>query len=200
MKTKNANPSHLLKDKKVNPLIEFYFELNHLKQLYRQGWLLRGIPEAKCESVADHLFGSTILTLFIADTYYPNLNMSKLLEMTLIHELGEIYVGDVTPKDYIPRNLKYEWEAKAVIKIFSKIQSGKKYIHLWKEYEEGRSPEAKLIKQIDLLEAAFQSVIYRVQYNNKNTEDFIPWTKKRLKDKRLLALLDEMEKLMFELT
>src|SRR3989344_3668614 len=159
MKTKNRNPALLLHGKKVDPLIEFYFELNHLKQLFRQGWLLKGIPEDKCESVADHLFGSAILTLIIADTYYQSLNVPKLLKMVLIHELGEIYIGDVTPHDRIDKKTKHEWEYKAVIEIFSKIPNGGQYITLWKEYEEGATPEAQLIRQIDILEAVFQATV-----------------------------------------
>ena len=196
MKTKNRNPALLLEGKTVDPLIEFYFELNHLKQLFRQGWLLRKIPENKCESVADHLFGSAILALVIADGYYESLDMTKLLKMVLIHELGEIYIGDVTPKDFIPKKLKFEWEHKAIIEIFSKIPKGKEYISLWKEYEEGQSRESQFIKQIDRLEAAFQATVYRLQYKNKQVEEFIPWTKSRIKDKIPLNLLNELKKII----
>ena len=194
MKTKNRNPALLLQGKKVNPLIEFYFELNHLKQLFRQGWLLRKIPENKCESVADHLFGAAILTLMIADNYYESLDMNKLLKMVLVHELGEIYIGDVTPHDHIPKNIKYEWEYKAVVEIFSKIPNGKQYVALWKEYEEGQTPEAKLIKQIDYLEMGLQAHIYNRQYNIP-IDDFIRSTKKRLHDKRLIDLFNEVKQL-----
>lgn len=196
MKTKNKNPAVFVENKKLSPIIEFYFELNHLKQLFRQGWLLRGIPEDKCESVADHLFGASILTLFIADTHEPSLDLNKLLRMSLVHELGEIYLGDITPRDYIPKQVKYEWELKTVIKLFSKLPNGQKYITLWKEYEEGLTKEAVFMRQIDILEAALQSVVYRLQHNNKKVEDFIPWTRRRIKNKTLLQFLDEIEKLV----
>ncbi len=53
------------------PLIQAYFELNHLKQLYRQGWLRVGIPPERCESVAEHSLGVALLCLFIADCVVP---------------------------------------------------------------------------------------------------------------------------------
>ena len=115
MRTKNRNPALLLEGKKVDPIIEFYFELNHLKQLFRQGWLLKGIPVDKCESVADHLFGTSILTLIIADNHFETLNTVKLLKMVLIHELGEIYLGDITPHDHISKEMKHEWELKGEV-------------------------------------------------------------------------------------
>ncbi|OGK08518.1 hypothetical protein A2767_05470 [Candidatus Roizmanbacteria bacterium RIFCSPHIGHO2_01_FULL_35_10] len=197
MKTKNRNPALLLQGKKVNPIIEFYFELNHLKQLFRQGWLLKGIPENKCESVADHLFGTSILALIIVDSYFESLDMIKLLKMVLIHELGEIYIGDVTPHDHISKETKHEWEYKAVTEIFSKIPNGKNYIALWKEYEEGVTPESQLIRQIDYMEMAFQAVIYEHQYNKRNNElqEFFNFNDRKLKNKTLINLYKEVRKL-----
>ena len=34
-----------------------WFEVLHLKQVFRKGWLERGLPPARCESVAEHSFG-----------------------------------------------------------------------------------------------------------------------------------------------
>ena len=195
MKTKNRNPALLLEGKKVDPIIEFYFEFNHLKQLLRQGWLLNGMPEDKCESVADHLFGVCILSLVIGENYYPSLNVQKLLEMALVHELGEINIGDITPRDRIPKQIKYEWELKSIIEIMSKIPNGKHYISLWKEYEEGLTPEAKLLRQVDYLEMGFQACIYNMKYNIP-IDDFIRSTKKRLFDQKLIMLFNETKQLL----
>lgn len=194
MKTKNRNPALLLEGKTVNPIIEFYFEFNHLKQLFRQGWFLNGIPEDKCESVADHLFGVCILSLVIGENYYPTLDIKKLLEMALIHELGEINIGDVTPHDRISKQVKYEWELKSIIEIMSKIPNGKHYVSLWKEYEEGQTPEAKLLKQVDYLEMGLQACIYAMRYNIP-IDDFIRSTKKRLHDKKLTDLFNDAKKI-----
>jgi len=201
MKIKNRNPALLLEGKKVDPIIEFYFEFNHLKQLFRQGWIKRKIPEDKAESVADHLLGTAILTLILSDAQLESLNILKLLKMVLIHELGEIYIGDVAPSDFIPKKLKYDWEFKAIVELFSKIPNGKEYINLWKEYEELKTKEAQFVKQIDLLEAALQEVIYKIQYKdkyliNKSLPEILPWTEKRLQDKRLLQILNEAKKLL----
>jgi putative hydrolase of HD superfamily len=52
MEIKAENPVGLLQNKEHTLLITAYFELCHLKQLYRQGWLLRGVPRERCESIA----------------------------------------------------------------------------------------------------------------------------------------------------
>ncbi|MDF5719903.1 MAG: hypothetical protein PUP91_05335 [Rhizonema sp. PD37] len=43
MKTKALIPHSLLSHKEVSAIVEAYFEFNHLKQLYRQGWLQHGV-------------------------------------------------------------------------------------------------------------------------------------------------------------
>ncbi|MEO0842343.1 MAG: hypothetical protein AAF063_26020 [Cyanobacteria bacterium J06643_5] len=43
MKTKADLPINFLQGKDTLPIIEAYFEFVQLKQLYRQGWLNKGI-------------------------------------------------------------------------------------------------------------------------------------------------------------
>lgn len=195
MKVKNKNPYGLLKgNDQIHPIIEFYFQFNQLKHLFRQGWLLKGVPENKCESVADHLFGVTILALFIAEKYFPNLDLLKIVRMSLIHELGEVFLGDITPHDKIKREDKRMWERQALIKTMSKVDNRAMYIKLWDEYEEGFSPEGRLLRQIDYLEMSLQAKIYQLQYN-MNPQEFFNFTKKHLKDKELIDLFKKLQQI-----
>ncbi len=196
MKTKNQNPVSLLDGKSVDSLTEVYFEFNHLKQLFRQGWLIRGIPDDKCESIADHLFGVIVLILFIIQRHFPKTDLLKLLKMAIVHEFGKIYIGEITPSDHIPKSVEFEWEYKSISKIFSKIPNGDEYIGLWKEYEERRTEEARLVREIDILEAALQTTIYKLQYRNGKFDDFAPWAQKRIKNKILLKILDDAKSLI----
>lgn len=66
MHTKAPNPIIHLDTDQVLPIVAMYFECAHLKQLYRQGWLQRGVPPERCESVAEHTFGVALLSLFLA--------------------------------------------------------------------------------------------------------------------------------------
>ena len=61
MRTKAENPEAHLEGRPTDPLVAFYFALSHLKNLFRQGWLRVGIPESRCESVAEHSYGVAIL-------------------------------------------------------------------------------------------------------------------------------------------
>lgn len=166
MITKNTNPIEFLAGKNIDPVIEIYFQINHLKHLFRQGWLARGIPENKCESVGDHTFAVALFAMMIAKKYFPKLDMLKALKMSLIHELGEIDNGDLTPFDKVSKEDKYAAEKAGIKKIFSRFPEGEEYLELWEEFEENKSPEAKFVKQIDQLEKAMQAAVYAKQYSN----------------------------------
>lgn len=162
MHTKAPLPISLLDGKNTLPIIEAYFEFNHLKQLYRQGWLQHGIEPKHCESVAEHSFCVALLGLLLADQY-PELDVNKVVRMALIHDLGEIYAGDFTPEDEIDKNHKFELEKQSVLQVFNKLPNGWKWINLWEEYEQGSSAEANFVQQLDRLEMLLQASIYEQQ-------------------------------------
>ena len=162
MKTKAANPISTLQNA-PSPIIRAYFELVHLKQLYRQGWLARGIPAERCESVAEHTFGMAVTAMFLADCHFPELDSLKVLRMALIHDFGEIYAGDIIPGDEIAPEEKHQLEKEAVNRIFEGLPNGDIYLNLWEEFESGTSPEARFVRQIDKLEMALQTSVYEHQ-------------------------------------
>jgi putative hydrolase of HD superfamily len=163
MQTKAPPPILQLRGRETPPLVEAYFEINHLKQLYRQGWLRRGIPRERCESVAEHSFAVALLALLLADVQAPGLDLSKALRMALLHDLGEIYAGDLTPADAVSAGEKHRLEEQAVVQVLAKLPGGAAHVALWQEYERGASPEARYIRQVDRLEMALQASVYESQ-------------------------------------
>src|SRR5262249_12679246 len=70
-----ADPPRLPEgDRPASAILSAYFEWNHLKQLYRQGWLRRGVPPARCESVAEHSFGVALLAMLLSQSHRPPLD------------------------------------------------------------------------------------------------------------------------------
>jgi len=194
MLTKSDPPISLLEDLEVPAIILSYFELFQLKQLYRQGWLKRGIPSEVCESVAEHSFGVALLALWLADTYYPELDTQKVLCMALLHDFGEVYAGDIIPGDQVPIDEKRARELSSVEQVFSKLPGGEEYIDLWKEFEMGDSPEARFVRQIDRLEMGFQAAVYRSQ-GFDGMDEFFQSAEHALSDPVLLGLLETLKSL-----
>ncbi|KAJ5076759.1 hypothetical protein M0811_00076 [Anaeramoeba ignava] len=141
-------------------LFEFLNFASKLKELKRTGWIKSGIPNP--ESVADHSFRVALLVLFFDP---KEINQEKAMKMGLIHDLGESIIGDITPFDGVTQMEKKERESKAFEKIKETInnQLGQELFDLWLEFEEGKSPEAQLIQQLDKFEMIKTAFEYEIQ-------------------------------------
>jgi putative hydrolase of HD superfamily len=191
LKIKAENPIELLAGRKFPPVIQAYFELNHLKQLYRQGWLNRGVSQADCETVAEHSFATAILAMWLAQSYFPELDICKVIRMALVHDLGEIYAGDIIPAHAIDPLEKHRLEASSIRRLLSKLPKGLETVKLWEELEQGETPEAQLVKQIDKLEMGLQAEVYRLQ-GKVQTDEFIMSARENIDEPLLAELLNSL--------
>ncbi len=194
MNTKGEFPLSTFTGRDLTPLEAAYFELNHLKHLYRQGWLRKGVPPVRCESVAEHVFGMAMLAWWTAGSFFPQLDCNRVIRMVLAHELGEIYVGDLTPADQVSAEEKYQLEREGLRKVVDKLPGGEDFLVLWEEFEAGQTPEARFVRQIDRLEMAFQAAVYEKQGFGDLSEFFLT-TRQSLDDPILKNILNELEEL-----
>jgi putative hydrolase of HD superfamily len=141
--------------------LKLYFRFINLKHLFRQGWLKRGVSKDLCESVADHSFGVALLAIDFAKRFFPEMDKQKLIELSLFHEAGEIYGGDITPHDGVSPEKKHVIELQAAKEVFGDLENGDYYLKIWKEFEYQESPEAILIKQLDKFEMGLQAFHYQ---------------------------------------
>jgi putative hydrolase of HD superfamily len=155
----------------LSPLIRAYVQSSQLKQLYRQGWLRRGVPREQCESVAEHTFGVALLTLMLTDSCFPELDREAALITALLHDLGEVYAGDLTPADGVPAEEKHRRERIAVERVLGKLDCAQGYMALWEAYEQGDTPEARLVRQVDRLEMGLQAYLYE-RYGEADLSEF----------------------------
>ena len=172
--------------------LDFLTKLSVLKETPRKGWLMKaGIK--KPESVADHLYRTALMAL-IFSYGRPDLDKRRLLEMALIHDLAEITIGDLMPKEKIGSKA----ELRAELEILSSLESRvrKRLLLLLTEYHDGKSPEAIMVKQIDKLEMALQAREYEREGNDRDKfEDFWLTAKRSIHDPDLTALLKRIESL-----
>lgn len=139
-----------------------YLRVLGLKRLYRQGWLKRGVPEISCESVADHSFGTAMLALLVAGRPpFSDADPRKACLMAVVHELGEVYAGDITPVDGVSREEKHALERESLERVVAGASGARELVALWEEFEEGKSPEARLVRRLDRLEMGIQAAVYR---------------------------------------
>ena len=130
MQPKDINPALRLKSGEGSDLVRFFFNLSHLKQIYRRGWLERGVPSGRCESVAEHSFGVALLCMILAEEFFPELDLAKVLQLALLHDVGEIDPGDITPALEVPADVKSELEESCIRRVFGELKTGQRFVEV----------------------------------------------------------------------
>ncbi|KAF8654645.1 hypothetical protein AX16_003498 [Volvariella volvacea WC 439] len=143
--------------------LAFFHVLERLKTQKRTGWVDHNIPNA--ESISDHMYRMAILAMCTSDT---QLDVSKCVMMALVHDLAEAQVGDITPREAISKAEKRKLEAEAMHNFVHDMlhysSAAQKIEAIWKEYEEGQTPEAKFVKDLDRFEMATQAFEYEKEH------------------------------------
>jgi 5'-deoxynucleotidase YfbR-like HD superfamily hydrolase len=173
---------------KNEELLELFSAIGKLKSMKRAGWSRAGIPES--ESVAGHSFRTAFIAMILGDTL--GLNTDKLLRMALLHDIPEIITGDITPYDDLDSSDKRVQENNAVNQLLKSIPNGKQYIALWNEFDEQRTPEAKVLKNIDKFEMALQAGEYSKMFPDKDLSEFIDDFRNNLKSSEFQEMFEEI--------
>ena len=79
----------------MQEILNFLIEVGKLKKMPRRGFIWLGIK--KPETIAQHVFRVAIINWILGRKVRPRLNLEKLIKLGIIHELCEVYTGDMTP-------------------------------------------------------------------------------------------------------
>ncbi|MBI3842016.1 MAG: HD domain-containing protein [Thaumarchaeota archaeon] len=172
-------------------LFEFFYRVAELKKIPRKGWQDKvGILQP--ESVADHSYNMAIMAMVLSDL--KGLDTQKILKMSLLHDLAESVIGDLTP-DEISRKDKAQLENQTMAEILSKlpIKIAHDYTIIWEEYQQGSSKEASLVHEVDRLEMALQAKKYITEgYSSDKLQTFLKTARENVKSKEVQEILDEI--------
>ncbi len=171
--------------------IAFIEEAEKLKSVTRTAWS----SSKRRESTAEHSWRLALLAGVMKE-YYPKLDLSKILMMCLVHDIGEIYEGDISAALIPDQNAKYDMEYKAAKTVFSLLPKEQEswLMDIWLEYNRNITPEARLVKALDKAE----TIIQHNQGSNPPDFDYqfnLGYGKEYFKDnemlQRLRAIIDE---------
>lgn len=181
-----------------------------LKQLRRQGWIDRGVGAP--ESAADHSWGVALLGWMLAGQR-PELDRDRVLLLGLIHDLPEALAGDATPFDVHrdatgtidarrfrdaprydsdQRRAKQAAEEAALARLLDPLDDATRdeLRTLWHEYEDGLTPEARFVRQVDKLETLLQAEDYASVQPGLVIDSFRIGTRRDVTDRQLRVLVD----------
>ena len=136
---------------KILNILKFLNEVEKLKSVTRHSWTSSG----RHESVPEHSWRLTVFAM-VLEKEFPDINMQRVMELSIVHDFGEVYDGDTPAFKENPNKL--EKEEKAIKKLVKSLDANtqNKIIGLWREYNECKTPEAKLVKALDKLETLIQ--------------------------------------------
>ncbi|GJQ60608.1 MAG: HD domain-containing protein [Candidatus Scalindua sp. AMX11] len=176
----------------MEELIQFLFEVGHLKNVDRSGWWLLG--NRAPESVAEHSFRCAIVGYILAKL--ENVDVSKVIIMCLFHDVHEARTNDL--HKIAQGYLKHD-EAEATV---SNEQFGPLKAHIGEEIESvinelvnQESEESIVAKDADILECAMQAREYQLQGYDAAI-DWVDRAKERLRtgaSKKMLAIVEHSD-------
>lgn len=82
--------------KKEENILRYYVLCNKLKNTIRTGWKDWNVKRERLESVAEHIFWVQMLAIAMKSEYQYYVDIMKVIYMLAVHELEEIYIGDLT--------------------------------------------------------------------------------------------------------
>ncbi|MFA6507818.1 MAG: HD domain-containing protein [Treponemataceae bacterium] len=196
MRVKGPNPIEALPTPS-NPFLGAYLQAMHLKRLFRQGWLKRGVSEANCESVADHSFGVALLALTApsaAEAAGFPFDRGRAVLLAVVHELGEVYAGDITPVDGVSKEEKSRRERESMERVIADLENGTATMlrSLWEEFEAETSREARFVRELDRLEMGIQAAVYKAE-GHPRMDEFLESADKAVKSDALRSMLRSAE-------
>ena len=175
-------------------------KLYSMKTICRSGWLEDGreiYKKSRVESDADHTWGCCLLAQILLtdkigdcaflsqddkNKYAEEYDKNKIINMLLVHDLPEIYTGDIPV--FKQTKSKKEEETAAMLKIsaldsFPYFHSFHVMEQLWNEYDARSNINATLAYQIDKIEPLVQLYIYRAALPDKQRKSQLEeWVQK----------------------
>ncbi len=185
-------------ENELKNLVEFFHIAGKLKLEKRRGWIVKKVKEP--ESVSDHSFRLALLAMVFAER--QKLDVCKSMKMALVHDLPEAICGDVAVRiqeelQQMPNKEKEKNEQKAFEKELKLLPEGiaEEFRKLFNEFNKRESKEAKLVYELDRLEALFQAKEYEKEGNFETTlQEFFDYADGRLTNEELRSVFDLMIK------
>ncbi len=131
--------------------LEFMLELDKMKNLYRQTYVLH---EDRKENDAEHSWHIAVMAFLLEEYANFPVNTLKVIKMLLIHDVVEIDAGDTYRYDEKGYKTKADREEKAAQRIFGILPEEQKeeFYSLWREFEDCQTNEARFASVLDRIQ------------------------------------------------
>lgn len=131
--------------------IGFIVEIDKLKGILRQSLVLE---DGRQENDAEHSWHICMMAVLLREYAAGEVDVLKVVEMLLIHDIVEIDAGDTFAYDAAAHADKAAREEKAAERLFGLLpaEQGTRLRRLWDEFEARQSAEARYAAALDRLQ------------------------------------------------
>ena len=132
-----------------------FLEILHVAERLKDAGRHCTTSKGRRESVAEHSWRIALMAMLLREEF-PALDMDRVVDMCLIHDLGECFTGD------IPTFVKTDADRKTEDELLADWVAGlppalsARLGDLYREMDAQQTQEAKLYKALDKLEALIQ--------------------------------------------
>jgi len=132
----------------IQRLVDFVLELEKLKGVTRK---VRPLGLDRYENSAEHSWQLALFATAIAHLAAEPVDLERVIAMLLVHDVGEIDAGDVMAFHEESPEERHAAELAGVSRIFGLLPDGRgeRLIDLWREFEEGATPESRFAQAVD---------------------------------------------------
>ena len=159
VRNRAALPVEAGQEHQLAGVVNYLFEMGHLKRVSRAGWLLLGITRP--ETVAEHSFRVGIVGMALAAIEGADIGHTAAL--CLLHDAHETRIGDVPSvgRAYVTTAPPEAVSASQTSAMPTDV--AKAFQALTAEYEAGETPESRLARDADKIETLLQAAEYGAQ-------------------------------------
>ena len=131
--------------------LTFLVELDKAKSIYRQSYLT---DESRKENDGEHMWHLAMFVLVLAEHAGEPIDVAKVLEMVLVHDIVEIDAGDTYIYDEVAKETQMAREAMAADRLYGLLppDQGARFRAVWEEFEARQTPESRFAAAVDRLQ------------------------------------------------
>lgn len=128
--------------------IQFLMEIDKLKSVQRR---TKVMGTQRQENSAEHSWHFAIAALSLAPYARDEVDIQRVIQMALLHDIVEIDAGDVMVYDLAARAAIHDQEVAAAKRLFGILPEPQRgvFTALWQEYEAGESADARFALVLD---------------------------------------------------
>ena len=189
-------------------IIELAMSGEILKKLDRTGWVLAGVDRSLNESVAEHSFGTILISLLLAKHQEQaglEIDLGKALSMAALHDLAESRTSDIVidrkaSDSEAQKRRKTEAENEAMLEMLSPLSEvGEFFLALWDELQNQSTLEARIVASSDIIDMLTHAIaLERSGVAPKRLTGFFESSKQRLEQLSITPAIDVYKMLLKE--